>query len=229
MNKTTAVVFLLLISCNLFASALTPEINKIESQWAKIYYAENNSEQTKHFPALAETAKKLASKHPNALEPIIWQAIIIATNAAFETPFAALESIKTAKAMLEQTISKDPYVLEGAALVTLGTLYYMTPGWPISFGDQNRAEYLLKKAVEINPSSIDSNYFYADYLLSKGKLEKAQLYFKKAINAPTRRHQQYADTQLKKEAVIALKNTQQRKLEAGKNKFLSLFSSAKSN
>jgi len=229
MNKTTAVVFLLLFSCKLFASTLTPEINKIESQWARIYYAENSSEQTKHFPALVEVTKQLASKYPKAVEPVIWQAIIIATNAAFESPFKALKSIETAKTLLEQVIRIKPEALEGAALVTLGTLYYMTPGWPISFGDQQRAEWLLKEALRINPSSIDSNYFYADYLLSKGKLESAEDYFKKALNAPVRSNQHYADTQLKKEALAALKNTELRKLEAGKNKFLSLFSSAKSN
>jgi len=229
MNKTTVVVFLLLLSSRLFASPLTPEINKIESEWAKIYYAENSREQTKHFPILIKDAKKLADKYPNALEPIVWQAIIISTNAAFESPFKALKSIKTAKAMLEHVISIEADTLEGAALVTLGTLYYMTPGWPISFGNQEKAESLLKKALEINPSSIDSNYFYADYLLSKGNLETAKAYFKKALNAPTRNHQAYADTQLKKEALVALRSTELRKLEAGKNKFLSLFSSAKSD
>jgi len=229
MNKTTSVVFLLLLSSQLFASALTPEINKIESQWAKIYYAENSKQQSKHFPLLIEEAEKLSKKYPKALEPIVWQAIIIATNAAFESPFKALESIQSAKALLEHVISVEPETLEGAALVTLGTLYYMSPGWPISFGNQQTAESLLKKALKINPLSIDSNYFYADYLVSKGNLEIAQAYFKKALNAPTRNHQEYADTQLKKEALSALKSTERRKLEAGKNKFLSLFSSAKSD
>jgi tetratricopeptide (TPR) repeat protein len=229
MNKTTIVAFLLLTSSNLFADDLSPGINNLESQWASIYYGEKNSEQKKQYPALIESASKLAKTHPNAAEPMIWQAILIATNAAFESPFKALDSIQVAKKILERSIKIEPTALGGAAQVTLGTLYYMTPGWPISFGNQDKAESLFKSALKINPNTIDSNYFYADFLLSQGNTKEAQIYFQRAIASPTRTHQKYADTQLKKEALAALKNTEFRKMETGKNKFLSLFSSAKFN
>jgi len=229
MNKTTIVAFLLLTCSNAFSANITPEIHKIESQWANIYYAENHLDQSKHYPDLIKEATKLTKKYPKALEPIVWQAILIATNAAFEPPFKALESIETAKRLLEKIIKIDPKTLDGAALVTLGTLYYMTPGWPISFGNQSKAESLLKRALLINPDSIDSNYFYADFLLTQDKIDSAQIYFERAIKSPTRPHQKYADTQLKQEAQVALNNAELRKLEAGKNKFLSLFSSARSD
>ncbi len=228
MNKTTFVVFLLL-SNKLFASALSPEINNIESQWADIYYAKNQQQQKNLFPKLIKNTAELTKRFPKAAEPIIWHAIAISTNAAFEQPFKALESIETAKKLLESAIKKDPRALDGAAQVTLGTLYYMTPGWPISFGSNDKAEHLLKQALSINPNSIDSNYFYADYLLSKDKVKEAQNYFKKAINAPVRKHQRYADEQLQHEALLALKRTEQRKLESGKNRFWSLISNAKND
>jgi Tfp pilus assembly protein PilF len=119
--------------------------------------------------------------------------------------------------------------MEGAAYVALGTLYYMTPGWPISFGDENKAEKLLQQALIINSQSIDSNYFYADYLLTQNKTKEAYLYFERALAAPIRPEQAYADKQLKKEALSALRLTKQRKLESGKNKFFSLFTSAKAD
>ena len=229
MNKTTIVAFLLLFSNHISANTLMPEINKIESEWANIYYNKSNSVQGSYFPELLNTTERLCLRHPKAVELKIWQAIIIATNAAFESPFTALESINKAKKILEQTIKDKPTALGGAALVTLGTLYYMTPGWPISFGDQQKAEQLLKRALKINPNSIDSNYFYADFLLNKGDLTKAEKYFKLALNAPSRKKQIFADEQLKKEAKTALLNTELRKLNSGKNRFLSLFTSAKSN
>lgn len=229
MNKTTFVAFLLLASNNVYANELTPQINKIESEWANIYYNKSSSVQGSYFPKLLNTTKKLSLQHPKAVELKIWQAIIIATNAAFESPFTALESINKAKTILEQSITENPNALGGAALVTLGTLYYMTPGWPISFGDQQKAEHLLKKALTINPNSIDSNYFYADFLLNKGELTKAEKYFKLALNIPSRKEQIFADEQLKKEAKTALISTELRKLNSGKNRFQSLFTSAKSN
>jgi len=227
MKKTTLVVFLLLSSSRLFASNIDSQINQLESEWATIYYSESSEQQHENYPLLIQKAKTLSEEHPHAAEPLIWQAILIATNAAHQSPFKALSSIETAKELLEQTINNQPKALEGAAQVVLATLYYMTPGWPISFGNQDRAELLFKEALKINPLSIDSNYFYAEYLLTKDNLEKAQVYFKRAISAPIRQNQIYADTQLQKEAHTALINTQQRTPEKERNKFLSLFSSAK--
>jgi len=225
MKKTTIVAFLLLTSSKLLASGVDSQIDQLESEWAKIYYSEN-SEQHNRYPHLIKKATKISEEHPHAVEAVIWQAIIIATNAAYESPFKALSSIETAKELLEQSIKTQPEALEGAAFVVLATLYYMSPGWPISFGNQNRAELLFKEALKINPSSIDSNYFYADYLLSKDEVKDAQVYFKRAISAPVRHNQVYADTQLQEEARTALINSQQRTLDKGRNKFLSLFTSA---
>ena len=229
MKKTTFVAFLLLLSNLASAKNITPEINNIESQWANIYYAKTITEQSRGYIDLLAKTEKLAQEHPHSVELMIWKAIIISTNAAFEPPFTALESIDKAKALLETSIKKNPNALDGAAFVTLGTLYYLTPGWPISYGDFNIAEQLLKKGLIINPDSIDANYFYADYLLSKDKTTEASKYFKLALKAPVRAEQLYADTQLKNEALIALEKTEQRKLNSGKNKFLSLFYSANSN
>lgn len=229
MKKTTIVAILLLTSNLLSANNITPEINEIESQWAKIYYSETSQEQQKHYPGLLIKTRSLAQQYPNSVELTIWQAIIISTNAAFENPFTALESITNAKKILEKAINKNPNALDGAAFVTLGTLYYMSPGWPISYGNQGKAQQLLKKALQINPNSIDANYFYADYLLSQDKANEATKYFKRALEVPSRPEQIYADTQLKKEAAIALKHSEQRKPDSERNKFLSLFYSAQSN
>lgn len=229
MNKTTAVAFLILASNIIYANDARPELGKIESQWATIYYAQNNSEQKKNYSALLKDTTSLLNQHPESAEVMIWQAIIISTHAAYENPFSALDSINKAKRILETAIHKNPNALDGAAFVALGTLYYMTPGWPISFGDQNKAEKLLRTALKINPKGIDPNYFYADYLLSINKAEQASKYFKLALKSPSRPDQAYADQQLKNEALLALQNTQQRKVDSEKNKFWSLFSSARSD
>ena len=229
MNKTTIVVILLLFSNSVFASSLTHNINSIESEWANIYYGKNSSEQKLAYPKLITRIQLISKKHPRSADLIIWRAITISTNAAFENPFKALASINKAKSLLEQALLINHRALDGAAYVALGTLYYMAPGWPISFGNTDRANQLLKKALEINPKGIDPNYFYADYLLSKNKVKEASIYFKLALNAPIRSEQQFADTQLKNEAQLALKTTSLRKVDSGKNRFWSLFSSAKSN
>ncbi len=226
MNKTTIVAFLLLQSSIIFADCVTWSTHQIESEWAQIYYGYNSDLQKKNYPVLLEKVEQQLSECPRFAELTVWKAILIATNAAYETPFKALSSIRLAKNLLEQVIHQQPDVLEGAAFVTLGTLYYMTPGWPISFGNDNYAEKMLQKALEINPHSIDANYFYADYLLTEDRIGEAADYFKLAMSIPSRENQLYADEQLKLEAERALHNTQKRILSSGRNKFLSLISSA---
>ncbi len=229
MIKTTIVAFLLTISTPTSSQTLSSEINTIESQWAQLYYAENNSAQKVGYPKLLKKTGNLLKKHPKNAELMIWHAILTSTNAAYQGAFTALNSVNIAKKQLELAIKTKPYALEGAAYVALGTLYHMLPGWPISFGDEYKAEKLLKTALKINPQGIDSNYFYADYLLSQDDYIRANQYFNRALNAPTRPEQQFADQQLKKEALSALHLAKQRKLESGKNKFFSLFTSASSN
>lgn len=226
MNKATTVVFLLLFSGSLFASELVASIASLESAWADTYYQASEAQQKRTYPVLLEQASELVKQYPNAAEPKIWQATIMATNAAYESSLTALSTLEAAKALLEEAIKQNPSALQGAAYVTLGTLYYMLPGWPVSFGDNQIAEQLLKTSLKINPDGIDANYFYADYLLQQDRTMEAEVYFRKAAQAPVRKLQVFADTQLQNEAKLALASTQQRKSNAGKNKFQSLFATA---
>lgn len=226
MNRTTLVVFLLLFTGQLMASELNNSIASLERAWAAVYYQPDESQQKQTYPMLLNEAAELVKRYPTAAEPKIWLATIMATNAAFESPFSALSTLEKAKTLLEDAIHLNPRALDGAAYVTLGTLYYMLPGWPVSFGDDDTAEELLKTSLKINPAGIDANYFYADFLLRQDRVAEAEIFFKKASQAPLRREQLYADTQLQNEAKLALTHTQQRKSNADKNKFQALFTTA---
>lgn len=120
---------------------------------------------------LAEV-KVLNLQHPDQAELIIQQAIIIASNADNIDAFSALEAANQARELLMRAIQLDPNASEGAAFVTLGSLYYMVPGWPIAYGDTNKADALLKKALVINPNTIDANYFYGDFWRRKANKSK---------------------------------------------------------
>lgn len=226
MSKATVVVFLILFATPIWASELTHAIDNLEGEWAKVYYQNDESLQRKAYPALIDKAAELGKRFPRAAEPKIWQATIIATNAEFQSSLDALASLRTAKGLLEEAIALQPEALDGAAYVTLGTLYYMAPGWPISFGDNQLAEQMLKASLKINPNGIDANYFYADYLLQQDRSAEAEEYLRKAVQAPLRKNQYFADSQLQNEAKLALTNTQQRKSNTGKNKFQAIFTTA---
>jgi tetratricopeptide (TPR) repeat protein len=225
MKKTTFVA-LLLLSLQCYADELTSSVQAIESEWASIYYTLPKSNQESAYDALLKKATKLTEQYPNSSELLFWQAVILATNAELQDGFTALNAIHKSRDLLLQSIKMNPQTANGSAYVTLGTLYYMAPKWPIAFGDTEKAEQMFQAALKINPNGIDANYFYGDFLQANSHPREAEIYFEKALLAPTRNEQAFADNKLKDEVKLALANTKNRKINGVKNAFLSLFNSA---
>lgn len=219
-------VVLLLLSTQCLAESLEDSLKNIEAEWASIYYSFPKSKQEPAFARLLDKTANLAWQYPNAAEPLFWQAVVKATYADHQDAFSALSAINEARDLLIKAIKINPETMSGSAYVTLGTLYYMVPKWPVSFGDDDAAKQMLETALKINPDSIDANYFYGEFLMLHNKPNDAATYFEKATAIPARAEQLYADNQLKAEAKLALKNTQKRKISGEKSIFLSLFNSA---
>ncbi len=224
--KKLVFVVLLLLSNQCFAENLKDSLKSIEAEWASIYYSAPKKKQGPAYVQLLDKTTKLTRQYPDAAEPIFWQAVLKATYAEHQDAFSALESIHEARDLLIKAIKINPETMNGSAYVTLGTLYYMVPKWPVSFGDDDAAKQMLETALKINPGGIDSNYFYGEFLLLHNKLNDAAVYFEKAATAPVRGEQLYADNQLKSEAKVALKKTQERKNKGEKGILLSVFNSA---
>lgn len=229
MNKYLFVVFLLLFSNSVYAVNLANAINNLEREWAAVYYNNPESKPALNYQGLLNKANSLAKQFPDRAEPLLWQAIIIASSADKHPPIQALEEISRAHDLLMHVINMTPDGMNGSAHVTLGTMYYMAPAWPVSFGDNNKAEELLTEALKINPDSIEANYFYGDFLLTQNLPEIAANYFKKAIAAPVRKTQQFADKSLQQQATLALSNANERKLSGSKKIFLSLFNDSENH
>lgn len=225
MKKTTFVA-LLLLSLPGLAADLPQSLQAIESEWASIYYKLPKNKQETAYDALLVKNQQLVEQFPRSSEILFWQAVVLATNAELQDGFTALKSIHKAHDLLQEAIKINPQTANGSAYVTLGTLYYMAPKWPIAFGDAEKAEQMFKAALEINPNGIDTNYFYGDFLMANNHTKEAQHYFEKALSAPSRQEQLFADNKLKDEVKLALSNTKNRKINGVRNAFLALFNSA---
>ena len=208
------IAIFLLLALNLMpaivrADALNFAVQKIESEWARIHYNVAKKQQKTAFKKLLAEVKGLNSQYPNQAELIIQQAIIVASNAENIAPLSALQAVHQARDLLLRAIELDPCASEGAAYVTLGTLYYRVPAWPIAYGDNDKAQVMLKKALTINPNTIDANYFYGDFLATQGKQKEAMTYFNRALAVPVRATQVFADTKLHQQVKSAmLENSQ---------------------
>ena len=197
MNPIRNAACVLLCFASLPAFALSEQgqtqLQNLQDRWAEINYQVPKEQREKAFASLSEQAQKAVSAEPDAAELHIWNGIILSTYAGAKGGLGALGLVKEAKASLEQGLTLDPKALSGSAYTSLGSLYYQVPGWPIGFGDDEKAEAMLKQALAINPDGIDPNYFYADYLARAKRYAEAKAALEKALQAPARPNRLSAD------------------------------------
>jgi tetratricopeptide (TPR) repeat protein len=168
-------------------------IEYLQTRWAEIKYQMPDSEQEKAFGLLVAEAKKMREAHPAEAPFLIWEGIIRSTYAGAKGGLGALDQVKQAKKLFEQAIALAPESMMGSAYTSLGSLYYQVPGWPVGFGDEEKAKAMLLKGLSYNPDGIDPNYFYADFLLDQKQYRQALSAFEKALLAPARPGRQLAD------------------------------------
>jgi tetratricopeptide (TPR) repeat protein len=151
----------------LFAASFVPavqasvedDVRALQTEWAQIKYVAPASEQEKSFEKLTQAAAAVRDRYPTRAEPAIWYGIIAGSYAGAKGGLGALSIVKEAKKAFEDALAIDRNALDGSAYTSLGSLYYMVPGWPVGFGDDKKALEMLEAGLAVNPSGIDATYF----------------------------------------------------------------------
>jgi len=183
----------LLFFCALTQADMNGELSRIQNAWALANYQTPADDQEQAFEKLVAEARKLADANPDSAEPKIWLAIVLSTDAGVTGGLGALGKVKEARKLLEAAEKINPDALNGSIYTSLGSLYYQVPGWPIGFGDDEKAEQYLRKALAMNPDGIDPNYFYGDFMLEERNYQQAVSYLEKAAAAAPRPGRELAD------------------------------------
>jgi tetratricopeptide (TPR) repeat protein len=191
----------------LFAASFVPavqasvedDVRALQTEWAQIKYVAPASEQEKSFEKLTQAAAAVRDRYPTRAEPAIWYGIIAGSYAGAKGGLGALSIVKEAKKAFEDALAIDRNALDGSAYTSLGSLYYMVPGWPVGFGDDKKALEMLEAGLAVNPSGIDANYFMGDDLFRKGDYAGARAALTKALAAPPRPGRAVADEGRRKE------------------------------
>lgn len=184
------------------------DIAHLQQRWAEVNYQLESKTQLSAFLQLIEEVEALTQANSNSAELWIWSGIIKSTYAGAKGGLGALSFAKQSKADLEKAMELNANALKGSAYTSLGTLYFSVPGWPVGFGNDDKAEELLLQALTLNPEGIDSNYFYGSYLISEKRYDDAKNYLLKAQQATPRLNRPVADAGRHKEIMQALEGIQ---------------------
>ena len=209
------VIALLMIPAAVLAETNNPVISDLQHDWAIANYELSGDKQEAAFESLIERADAAVAASPDSADLLIWNGIIKSSFAGAKGGLGALGLAKDARKSLEKALKIDDQALDGSAYASLGTLYSQVPGWPVGFGSDKKAVQLLEKALEINPDGIDSNYFYADYLLQQKEFDEAERYLLKAQSAPPRPDRPIADAGRQEEIYAALSLTREKLHRSG--------------
>lgn len=199
-SKLLALAIPLALTClplALPAADFDEQLQSIQTAWGVANYQLPKGQKEAAFVKLVADAERLTSVNPTRPEPKIWEAIARSGYAGamggVKSMFKAMPQVKQARDLLLEAEGIDSSALNGSALTTLGSLYYMVPGWPIGFGNKEKAEQYLKKSLQVNPDGIDPNYFYGDFLAQQGDKVGAKKRLEKALAAAPRPNRPVAD------------------------------------
>ncbi|KFZ36426.1 hypothetical protein HR45_16555 [Shewanella mangrovi] len=209
MKLLNPILATLLLACSTVSYAAentdnSSPLTQLQQLWAENNYQLKGDAQEKAFESLLKTADETLKSHTDDANILIWHGIINSTFAGVTGGLSALKYAKIAKKDFEQALKINPEALHGSAYTSLGVLYFKVPGWPIGFGDDDKAQELLQKALTLNPDGIDSNYFYAEFLRDDDKYQQAKQYYQKALAAAPRVGREVADAGRRQEIETAM-------------------------
>ena len=168
-------------------------LDDIRHKWATVSYRTAEDDQEKAMKALSEEVAALVQKYPNDAALLAWRGIVLSTYAKVKGGLGAIDVAQQALDVLNAAAKLDERAIGGGIDSSIGALYHKVPGWPLGFGDDDLAKQYLEKGVALNPTGIDENFFYGDFLLDKGKDEDARKYLEQALQAPSRPGREDAD------------------------------------
>jgi len=192
MNRlfSTVVVALLLSLTSGIAVAdeVDDGVRGLQAEWAIANYKTAENDKEAAFKALVDKAAALNAKYADRPEPKIWEAIIRAGYAGamggMSSMFNAMPQMEKGRDLLLEAEKIDATAMNGSVYTTLGSFYYMVPGGFVGFGDDDKAEAYLTKALEVAPDDMDANYFTGDFWLEEKKYKKAIPYLEKVLSLP---------------------------------------------
>ena len=109
MNALQNFVAVTLLACLSVAGAqaATPDdlIQSIQKRWAEIKYQLPEKQQADQYQALAQESRRLADANPGVAEVLIWEGIVLSSEAGVRSGLGALSLAKEARQRFDEALT----------------------------------------------------------------------------------------------------------------------------
>jgi tetratricopeptide (TPR) repeat protein len=193
-------------AASLAGDSLHPEVSQLRTDWDQANFVLQGDAQKQALLELVERCDPLLEKLAENQAALTWCGIVKSSYAGHAGALSAMKYAKAARTDLEAALKLGEGGMAGAANTSLGTLYFKVPGWPIGFGNEDKARELLETGLAADPSDLDANFFMADFLIEEGELEAARSFLEQAAVATANPDREVAYTGRQTEIVAMLES-----------------------
>lgn len=109
----------------------------------------------------------------NDVRGLFWKAVAMGKIAEDSGILNALRMLRPMEELLLKVVELDERYENAGAHRALGRMYHKLPGFPISFGSNQKALAHLKRAHELFPKDVITRAFYAELLYDIGRKDEA--------------------------------------------------------
>lgn len=131
--------------------------------------------------SVADQALALNEKEVRGL---FWKAAAMGKVAEDSGVLNAIRMLRPMEKMLLNVVALDEKYENAGGHRALGRMYHKLPGFPISFGSNQKALKHLKRAHELFPQDVITRAFYAELLYDEGKIDEARKHADFVLAAP---------------------------------------------
>lgn len=153
-------------------SAAIAELSRLEFMQAQLELDKNRRVQL--FENCVAIADQALALNADNVVGLFWKAAAMGKIAGDSGVLNALRMLRPMEEILLKVIALDERYENAGGHRALGRMYHQLPGFPISFGSNQKALMHLKRAHELFPKDIITHAFYAEVLYDEGRKKEAR-------------------------------------------------------
>lgn len=151
-------------------SAAFAELSRLQFMEAQL--ERNKNRRVQLFKNCVVVADRALALNKNDVRGLFWKAAAMGKMAEDSGMVNALRMLRPMENLLLKVVMLDEQYENAGAHRALGRIYHKLPGFPVSFGSNQKALMHLKRAHELFPRDVITRAFYAELLYDEGRKDE---------------------------------------------------------